>query len=140
MKLHVGIDLGSTTTKAVVLGDGGEILGRGITNSRSNYKVACDVALGEALISARFALLEGACAERGVALPAGLLDRFELLFRKHQFLTQLDALAGVIQGWIPPRDRWEAPGVVVGQIFNRMEQEADEMFRPGASRKSDFFR
>ncbi|HEX6790911.1 MAG TPA: BadF/BadG/BcrA/BcrD ATPase family protein, partial [Candidatus Krumholzibacteria bacterium] len=46
----------------------------------------------------------------------------------------------VIQGWIPPRDRWEAPGVVVGQIFNRMEQEADEMFRPGASRKSDFFR
>ncbi|HXV15033.1 MAG TPA: hypothetical protein VEC56_12575, partial [Candidatus Krumholzibacteria bacterium] len=48
MKICVGIDLGSTTTKAVILGDAGETLGRGITNSRSNYKVACDVALGEA--------------------------------------------------------------------------------------------
>jgi len=58
MKYCVGIDLGSTTTKAVILDESGETLGRGITNSRSNYKVACDVALGEALINARFALME----------------------------------------------------------------------------------
>ena len=42
----VGIDLGSTTTKAVVLGMDGEVLGRGITNSRSNYDAACKVASG----------------------------------------------------------------------------------------------
>ena len=36
MNYHVGIDLGSTTTKAVILGERGTILGRGITNSRSN--------------------------------------------------------------------------------------------------------
>ena len=40
MKAYVGIDLGSTTTKAVVLGEDGGMLGRGITNSRSNYTVA----------------------------------------------------------------------------------------------------
>ncbi|HET6278889.1 MAG TPA: BadF/BadG/BcrA/BcrD ATPase family protein, partial [Candidatus Polarisedimenticolia bacterium] len=57
MKYCVGIDLGSTTTKAVVLGEGGEVLGSGITNSRSNYNVACAVALGEALINARFGLI-----------------------------------------------------------------------------------
>ena len=39
MKCYVGIDLGSTTTKAVVLDGDGEILGRGITNSRSHYAV-----------------------------------------------------------------------------------------------------
>ena len=41
----VGIDLGSTTTKAVILGPDSAVLGRGITNSRSNYDVACQVAL-----------------------------------------------------------------------------------------------
>ena len=59
MKYTVGIDLGSTTTKAVVLGEDGAVLGRGITNSRSNYAVACDVALAEALINARFSLIRG---------------------------------------------------------------------------------
>ena len=33
MKYTVGIDLGSTTTKAVVLDEDGGVLGRGITNS-----------------------------------------------------------------------------------------------------------
>ena len=52
MRCFIGIDLGSTTTKAVVLGDDARILGRGITNSRSNYDVACKIALDEALIHA----------------------------------------------------------------------------------------
>src|SRR5574338_510222 len=34
MKCFIGIDLGSTTTKAVVMDDDGAVLGRGITNSR----------------------------------------------------------------------------------------------------------
>ena len=58
MKYCVGIDLGSTTTKAVILGEAGQVLGRGITNSRSNYRVACDVALAEAL-----------CARLRLSLP-----------------------------------------------------------------------
>ena len=65
MKYTVGIDLGSTTTKAVVLGEDGAVLGRGITNSRSNYDVACQVALGEALINARFSLIAGELAAAG---------------------------------------------------------------------------
>ena len=40
MKTFVGIDLGSTTTKAVVLDENSEVIGRGITNSRSNYSTA----------------------------------------------------------------------------------------------------
>ena len=67
MKCVVGIDLGSTTTKAVLIDEEGEVLGRGITNSRSSYEAACAVAREEALTSARFALLrraaEGFCEE-----------------------------------------------------------------------------
>ena len=37
MKTFVGIDLGSTTTKAVLLDENCDVIGRGITNSRSNY-------------------------------------------------------------------------------------------------------
>ena len=66
MKYSVGIDLGSTTTKAVILGENGDVLGRGITNSRSNYKVACDVALGEALLNTRFTLLGGNLESAGI--------------------------------------------------------------------------
>lgn len=43
MECFVGIDLGSTTTKAVVMDDKGQVLGRGITNSRSNYDTAARV-------------------------------------------------------------------------------------------------
>ena len=53
MKCYIGIDLGSTTTKAVVMDDTGASLGQGITNSRSNYDTAALVAKTEALISAR---------------------------------------------------------------------------------------
>ena len=48
MKVYTGIDLGSTTTKAVILDEGGEVLGRGITNSRSNYDLAAAIARTEA--------------------------------------------------------------------------------------------
>ena len=71
MKCYVGVDLGSTTTKALILDEAGAILGRGITNSRSNYKVACDVALGEALINARFTLISMRLAACGITAVYG---------------------------------------------------------------------
>ena len=57
MECFVGIDLGSTTTKAVVMDDKGQVLGRGITNSRSNYDTAARVSKLEAFIDARLSLL-----------------------------------------------------------------------------------
>ncbi len=66
MKCVVGIDLGSTTTKAVLLDtEDGRIMGQGITNSRSNYEVASAVARQEALTAARFRLLDASCTRRG---------------------------------------------------------------------------
>jgi benzoyl-CoA reductase subunit A len=42
MKCFIGIDLGSTTTKAILMDENQEILGRGITNSVS-YDTAAPV-------------------------------------------------------------------------------------------------
>ena len=58
MKTFIGIDLGSTTTKAVVIDDQRNVLGRGITNSRSNYDTAAAIAKQEAQIG------RASCRER----------------------------------------------------------------------------
>ena len=60
MRCFIGIDLGSTTTKAVVIDEDQNILGRGITNSRSNYDTAAAIAKQEALVNARFYLFRQA--------------------------------------------------------------------------------
>jgi benzoyl-CoA reductase subunit A len=56
-KYYLGIDLGSTTSKAVIINEADEIIGRGITNTRANYQVAAEIAKMEALYDARFTLL-----------------------------------------------------------------------------------
>lgn len=56
-KYFLGIDLGSTTCKAIIINESDEIIGRGITNTRANYKVATDIAKQEAIFDARFSLL-----------------------------------------------------------------------------------
>ena len=71
MRCFIGIDLGSTTTKAVVLDEDRNIIGRGITNSRSNYDTAATIAKQEALLNGRFHLFRQALA-RTHALNGGL--------------------------------------------------------------------
>ena len=71
MKVYVGIDLGSTTTKAIVLAEDGQVIGRGITNSRSNYDIASQVVREEAFVRTRFSLIERAMGGGRLARPGG---------------------------------------------------------------------
>ena len=57
-KYYLGVDLGSTTSKAVIINEQDEIIGRGITNTRANYSVAADIARDEATYNARFSVLK----------------------------------------------------------------------------------
>jgi benzoyl-CoA reductase subunit A len=141
MKYCVGIDLGSTTTKAVILGEDGEVLGHGITNSRSNYKVACDVALGEALINTRFALVAGELDAAGIdaSFKERLLRDLELGFREQQYRAQLESFGTVI-GKLLDEGRHLPARPAVERILERMDAETTELFAEGANRKSDFFR
>ena len=145
MRCYIGIDLGSTTTKAVLLDENCEVLGRGITNSRSNYETATAVAELEAMISTRLTLFRRALAEAetGLADVDSLMDEVERYFRLEQFLEQLDDLQRTSTGFVDgPRfaGRDEAARGALGEVFRRLRGEAPAMFAPGAARKSDFFR
>ena len=142
MKYCVGIDLGSTTTKAVVLGESGEVLGRGITNSRSNYEIACDVSVSEALISARFGLLDAALSEAGVEPDRreAQLEGLERGFREEQYRADLGQLRKVMEGLLGSGTYDGTEKSAVDTVLGAMVEEAAALYAPGTSRKSDFFR
>jgi len=144
MRLFIGIDLGSTTTKAVVIDEDRNVLGRGITNSRSNYDTAAAIAKNEALVSARFQLFRESLGKTR-ALNGNLdtfIEQLERDFRLEQFLEQLADLEDVCQRNAEGRFGKETAGVkaALGETFRRLRDEAPELFAPGAKRKSDFFR
>ena len=146
MRIAVGIDLGSTTTKAVVLDEARRVLGRGITNSRSNYSVACAVALREALDSARFGWIASelertlAGSSASEARRRAWLEELEARFREQLYRTQLARLGRALAACFAPEPASSSLRRAVEEVLERMEGEAPALFAPGASRKSDFFR
>jgi len=145
MKCFIGIDLGSTTTKAVMMDSNGGILGRGITNSRSNYDTASKVSKLEAVVSTRLELSSRALNE----IPEmkdrvdDLLTALERNFRLELFLNQLDDLKQTCL-----HNAADVRHVKIGQelamaledTFERMKTKLSGLFAPGVERKSDFFR
>jgi benzoyl-CoA reductase subunit A len=140
MSCVVGIDLGSTTTKAVILDDHGEVLGRGITNSRSNYDLAAAVARTEAFINARFGLIEQRVEATETAEAVTILRRaFVMEQLLHQLRRLEELLLEEVEKSAPPeltarmRDAIEA-------ISRRITAEEEERFRQPPVLRSDFFR
>ncbi len=145
MRCFIGIDLGSTTTKAVVVDENQNILGRGITNSRSNYDTAAAIAKQEALVNSRFHLFRGALASTK-ALNGSLdafLSQLERDFRAEQYMEQLADLEQTCQRSLATARFGDSSAVVgdaLSEVFRRLTVEAPSLFAPGAKRKSDFFR
>jgi benzoyl-CoA reductase subunit A len=144
VKTFVGIDLGSTTTKAVLIDEDREVIGRGITNSRSNYSTAARVASEEARVDARFSLFRRALSGGRLG---GRLDDFlaalERAFRLEQFLEQLADLEHTCLGQVRgERFAGKEAGIqeALAEVFRRLRKEAPELYAPGARRRSDFFR
>jgi benzoyl-CoA reductase subunit A len=98
MKVYLGIDLGSTTSKAVIVDDSGQIIGRGITNTRSDYAVAARIAQMEAEFNSRFTLLKREVKKNAAheydwdGLFASLDDRFHCLQFELRFDELIDAM------------------------------------------------
>ncbi len=139
MRCAVGIDLGSTTTKAVLLDEQGHVVGKGITNSRSNYEVACAVAHEEALTATRLSLLRRALAAAPGLTPEAverLSERLARAFRLELYLTELAALREEVA-------RGAAAGALAeaaAEALDEMERDAPAVFLDGSERRSDFFR
>lgn len=145
MRCFIGIDLGSTTTKAVVIDENQNILGRGITNSRSNYDTAAEVAKQEAMVNGRFHLFRKALGD-SKALNGQLddfLGQLERDFRAEQYLEQLADLEETCNRSLETAkfgDDSKEVGKALAETFKRITEEAPTLFEPGAKRKSDFFR
>ncbi len=146
MKVIVGIDLGSTTTKAVLIDEQGDIVGKGITNSRSNYHVACAVARDEALTAARFSMLERAIADRGGPAADAVREGVERLtsaFRLELYQRELTVLAARILQLLDNtlyRIHKAELEPVAQEVIDAMAAGAPELFLGNANRRSDFFR
>jgi benzoyl-CoA reductase subunit A len=136
LDVFVGIDLGSTTTKAVVLDGDGQVIGRGITNSRSNYDVAAHIVREEAFVRTRFTLVERSAG-------AGAVEDLERNFKLHQYLDQLDRLGeavSMIAGGPKHAAHARELQARLEAIDRDMAARARQHFARGASRRSDFFR
>jgi len=145
MKCYIGIDLGSTTTKAILMDDDGDVLGQGITNSRSNYDTAAAVSKQEAMIATRFTLFHKAFDK--IPQLEGKVDDFlgglERNFRLEQYLEQLQDLRDTCAGFVDHvryKDIKKQMIEALDSVFVQLAEEAVPLFAPGAKRKSDFFR
>ncbi|MBF0355349.1 MAG: benzoyl-CoA reductase subunit A [Alphaproteobacteria bacterium] len=144
MRCFIGIDLGSTTTKSVLMDENMKVLGRGITGSRSNYDIAAAVTKQEAKIGTRFTLFRDRLASNGKAQDAEhLIGDLERTFRLEQFLYMLSELESTCDGFV------SGPRVVgkesiireaLDTVFKNLRAEAIGIYGPNAARKSDFFR
>ena len=139
---YVGIDLGSTTTKSVVIDDDLNILGRGITNSRSNYDLACQIARTEALVDAQMSRLRSTLADHRV-----LADHVKILapsversFRYRQHIRLFDALDRECMAIAEGKPDLTA---VLADLLAEMREETEKLFSGLSAmekRKSEFFR
>ena len=93
-KYYLGVDLGSTTSKAVIINEKDEIIGRGITNTRANYAVAADIARDEAIYNARFSVLQKKLESEIKTKPEyrKYITDLESVFQYEQFKVRLDQL------------------------------------------------
>lgn len=99
MKVYLGIDLGSTTSKAVILNSEEKIIGRGITNTRANYEVAAEIARMEAEFNSRFSLLKSrvmAQQNSSVNWPE-IFEALERCFHFLQFKTRFGELLSTMK-------------------------------------------
>lgn len=146
MKVFLGIDLGSTTSKAVLVDAGGTIIGRGITNTRSDYAAAAKIAQVEAEFNSRFTLLHRRLRETATngfewnAVLSSLENRFHYL----QFLARLDQLISAMTAEAEQNARpdiREKIRAMLPGVAERVRTRCRDLFYGGSvSTTSQFFR
>lgn len=144
-KYYLGIDLGSTTSKAVIINEKDEIIGRGITNTRANYKVAADIAREEAIYDARFTLLSNIIKADMEAKPEfkKYMEDIRTVFQYRQFKRRMDMLEAKLNETAGAflYDNKEAVQSKLKQIIETIRpQIRHEFINGGLGSKNQFFR
>jgi benzoyl-CoA reductase subunit A len=140
VKCAIGIDLGSTTTKAIILSEEGQIVGRGLTNSRSDYTVAARIAQGEAYTNARFQLLGSVLHAEADSGTSGFLKRLHARFRFEQIHEHYRSLRELCLTELSERDPGEEARETAAEIFANMDRKLGEHIESFGDDESLFFR
>lgn len=146
MKFYLGIDLGSTTSKAVILDGQERIIGRGITNTRSDYAVAAKIAQSEAEYNSRFTMLHRSLKEttnNGFEWDR-IFPKLESRFHYLQFLTRFDQLVDMISknaAAIKDESLRDRIVSLLPSVTQRVKESISARFLSGEiSATSEFFR
>ncbi|RPI19289.1 MAG: benzoyl-CoA reductase subunit A [Ignavibacteriae bacterium] len=145
-KYYLGVDLGSTTSKAVIINDRDEIIGRGITNTRANYRVAVDIARLESIYNARFFLIKKLLNEEIKINPIyqRYLDDIEKAFQYLQFKKRLSSLLSQLKLTVESRFSDFIRDKIYTNIENIIEKIdtliKDEYLSGNLGSKNQFFR
>jgi len=120
MNVTLGIDLGSTTCKAIVLDENKRIVGKGITNTRSNYTTAIDIARHEALTNARFSQLSSLGA-----INQDELSEYETLYHVADYVNKHCALQDRLQQLAGDSGKpdWTEPIASLGQQVSELLEQ-----------------
>ncbi len=146
MKVYLGIDLGSTTSKAVIIDEHNRIIGRGITNTRSNYKIAADIARMEAEFNSRLMIVY---QRLKIDFPEeiewqNVLPILENRFQYLQFKTRFDHLSETMINQVNQlenKDQCKKILNLLTTIFYDIEESIKLKFFTGkTSGTSEFFR
>ncbi|MEI6435832.1 MAG: BadF/BadG/BcrA/BcrD ATPase family protein [Bacteroidota bacterium] len=145
-KYFLGIDLGSTTSKAIIIDENDRIIGRGITNTRANYTVATEIARLEAIYNARFSLLKMKLEDEIERKPEyrRYLRDIESVFQYLQFKRRLDRLNVQFRDTIEDAfngEKKEKISVYISRIVNEIGPTIlNEYLTGNLGKKNQFFR
>ena len=144
-KYYLGIDLGSTTSKAVIINENDEIIGRGITNTRANYKVAADIAREEAVYDARFTLLTQKLQNEIESKPGfkKYMEDIRSVFQYRQFKRRMESLEELLSKTVSEFAYDNKSDIAVGldRILETIRpQIRNEFVNENLGSKNQFFR
>ncbi|OIP02434.1 MAG: hypothetical protein AUJ98_01400 [Bacteroidetes bacterium CG2_30_33_31] len=145
-KYYLGIDLGSTTSKAIIIDEEDKIIGRGITNTRANYMVATEIARFEAIYNARFSILKMKLENEIKSNPTyeKYISDVESAFQYLQFKHKLEKLRIKFMDTIATTfsdDKREVIKKIVEGIVNTIGPEIrDAYLFSNLGSKNQFFR
>ncbi len=145
-KYYLGVDLGSTTSKAVIIDEKDKIIGRGITNTRANYKVAADIARLEATFDARFNILETKLDSeiKDNKESKKYIEELKAIFKYLQFHKRLKSLHKQLRQTITEtfnNRKAETLSKYIDEIVNTLEPKIkDEFLNGNLGNKNQFFR
>lgn len=144
-RYYLGVDLGSTTSKAVIINEKDEIVGRGITNTRANYKVAADIAREEAIYDARFTLLANKIKQDMELKPEfkKYMEDIRTVFQYQQFKRRMESLEKMLKKTVS-EFAYKNKDAIIEKLDAILEnirpQIRDEFIHGNLGSKNQFFR